>query len=250
MLDKPILVGKHLCAIKEGQGGKVKIRSISLAESIKSKLETIGFTLTRWIQDSPRVPSHDPRTEMRLKELEHCHNTLSKILAIDFPALMKSQDESADESAKMSLRVTKEGLFFAGQYFDAFQVVKEILLSAQQSIIIIDRYINDDILKLLTSKPPQVEVNIITKSTSPALIAEVTAFNKQYGKPGKLSIRTSDVFHDRFVIVDDRDFYHFGASIKDLGHRSFMFSRIEEPEVVEGLRKKWIQEWQNAMVAI
>ncbi len=163
---------------------------------------------------------------------------------------MKSQDKSRKNSAKKSLQTTKEGVFFAGQYFDALQIVKQILLNAQQSIIIIDRYINDDVLKLLTSKLPEVEVNIITKSIPPTLNTEATAFNKQYGKPGRLSIRTSDAFHDRFVIVDDRDFYHFGASIRDLGHRGFMFSRIEEPEVIDGLRKKWIQEWQKATITI
>ncbi|MDE3034392.1 MAG: hypothetical protein KGJ14_00345, partial [Nitrospirota bacterium] len=73
------------------------------------------------------------------------------------------------------------------------------------------------------------------------------AFNKPYGM---LSVRTSDVFHDRFVIIDDRDFYHFGASIKDLGRRGFMFSRIEETLVVDELRKQWTNEWKKAKVEI
>ena len=228
----------------------MEIRNVSMTEVIKYKLKTIAQILTRWIENPPRVLSHDPRTELRFKELEYCHDTLLKVINVDFPALMKSQDKSRKNSAKKSLQTTKEGVFFAGQYFDALQIVKQILLNAQQSIIIIDRYINDDVLKLLISKLLKVEVNIITKSIPPTLNTEATAFNKQYGKPGRLSIRTSDSFHDRFVIIDDRDFYHFGASIKDLGHRGFMFSRIEEPEVIDGLRKKWIQEWQKATITI
>jgi hypothetical protein len=228
----------------------VEIRNRSITEVIKNKLETIAYTLTRWIADPPRVLSPDPRTDMRFKELQYCLDTLFKVINVDFPALMKSKDRSRKKSAKKSMQVTKEGMFFAGQYFDALQLVNEILQNAQQSITIIDRYINEDVLNLLTSKRPEVEANILTKYASPALTTAANAFNKQYGKPGKLCIRISDAFHDRFVIVDDRDFYHFGASIKDLGHRSFMFSRIEEPEVVDGLRKKWAQDWQKATIAI
>lgn len=169
--------------------------------------------------------------ELLLKDLEYCLDILSNIPTVDVP----------------SMKVTHEGVFFAGQYFDALKLVSEILSHAQQSIVIIDGYINEDVLNLLTRKDPEVEVNILTKDVCPALKTAATVFNKQYGK---LSIRTSKAFHDRFIIVDDRDFYHFGASIKDLGNRGFMFSRIEEPEVINSLRTKWSQEWAGATVAV
>jgi len=146
-----------------------------------------------------------------------------------------------------SMKVTREGVFFAGQYFDALQRVREILADAQQSITIIDGYINQDVLNLLTAKSQAVEVNILTKSVPPALSTAASAFNKQYGK---LSIRISQTFHDRFVIVDDQNFYHFGASIKDLGHRGFMFSLIEEPEITKLLRERLVQEWARAQVGV
>lgn len=169
--------------------------------------------------------------DLLLKDIEYCLDILSSITTVDVP----------------SMKVTREGGFFAGQYFDALRHVTEILSHAQRSIVIIDGYINEDVLKLLTPKGPEVEVNILTKDVSPALSTAATAFNKQYGK---LSIRTSQAFHDRFVIVDARDFYHFGASIKDLGHRGFMFSRLEEPEVIDALRTKWAEEWAKATVAV
>lgn len=146
-----------------------------------------------------------------------------------------------------SMKVTREGVFFEGQYFDVLQFVTEILSQAQQSITIIDNYLNEDVLNLLTSKKPDVEVRILTKDVPPALKTAANAFKKQYGK---LSIRISTAFHDRFVIVDDHNFYHFGASLKDLGHRGFMLSRIEEPEVINALRTKWAQEWANATIAV
>lgn len=146
-----------------------------------------------------------------------------------------------------SMKVSQEGVFFAGQYFDALLRLTEILSQAQQSIVIIDGYINEDVLRLVSSKLPAVEVKILTKAVSPPVATAAAAFNKQYGK---LSIGTSEAFHDRFVIVDDREFYHFGASIKDLGHRGFMFSRIEEPDVITALWAKFLQEWASATVVV
>jgi len=149
-----------------------------------------------------------------------------------------------------SVEVIREGVFFEGQYFDALQLVKKILSDAQRSIIIIDGYVNGDVLNLLTSKETAVEVNILTKTVPHSLKTEATAFNKQHGKYGKLSIRTSDAFHDRFLFIDDKDFYHFGASLKDLGHRGFMFSRIEEPKVIEEVRREFAQEWAKSPVEV
>lgn len=146
-----------------------------------------------------------------------------------------------------SMKLTREGVFFAGQYFDALQRVREILSNANQSIAIIDAYINEDVLNLVTSKHPGVEVKILTKAVSPALRTAADAFNRQYGG---LSIRISEAFHDRFVVIDYRDFYHFGASIKDLGNRGFMFSRIEEPDVINALSTKWAQVWRQAEVVV
>lgn len=82
-----------------------------------------------------------------------------------------------------------------------------------------------------------VEVNILTKNVTPKLKATALAFNQQYGK---LSIQKSNAFHDRYIIIDKSDFYHFGTSIdKHLGNRGFMFSRIEEPEIITNLLQKF-----------
>lgn len=146
-----------------------------------------------------------------------------------------------------SMTISREGVFFAGQYFDALQKVTGIIEDANARIDIIDAYVNPDVLSLLTRKKPSVAVNILTKSVDPALKTASTAFNKQYGK---LQIRTSDAFHDRFIIIDSKDFYHFGASIKDVGKRGFMFSRIEEEDVIKAIGKKLGEEWNGATVII
>jgi len=169
--------------------------------------------------------------EALLRDVNYCIDVLSSVSMVNLPSMM----------------VTREGVFFAGQYFDALQRVREILSNAKQSIVIIDGYINEDVLNLVTSKNTAVEVKILTKSVSPALKTAADAFNRQYGN---LSIRTSQAFHDRFLIVDSRDFYHFGASIKDLGNRGFMFSRIEEQVAINALASHWDQEWNRANVVV
>jgi len=146
-----------------------------------------------------------------------------------------------------SMKVTKEGIFFAGQYFDAIRTASEIFSLAQKSIVIIDGYINEVTLSLLTNKREDVQVRILTKSVPDFLKTFASSFNKQHGG---LSIRTSEAFHDRFIIIDDEDCYHFGASIKDLGHRGFMFSRIEEPTVVEMLKRQFEEEWAKAKAEV
>ena len=145
------------------------------------------------------------------------------------------------------MKVTREGVFFAGQYFDALLRVRDILAHAKKRIVIIDGYVNEDVLNLVSGKDKAVEVNILTKNVSAALNTAANAFNKQYGN---LSVRTSSTFHDRFVIIDDSDFYHFGASIKDLGNRGFMFSLIEESFVMDALRHQFNQEWAKATVVV
>ncbi|NOX64340.1 MAG: hypothetical protein GXO85_00750, partial [Chlorobi bacterium] len=121
--------------------------------------------------------------------------------------------------------------------------VQNILTNSKNSIIIIDGYINEDVLSLLSTKEKLVSVNILTKNISSSLSTSANAFNKQYGN---LSIKTSSAFHDRFLIIDDSEFYHFGASIKDLGNRGFMFSLIEEKFVIDALREQYLKEWSKA----
>ena len=141
------------------------------------------------------------------------------------------------------IAISEEGIFFAGQHFDAILKAKEILSRAKKRVVVIDGYIDTKVLDLLSAKKDQVVAWILTKGLRPDVKAAAEAFNKQYGK---LIIKTSDAFHDRFIIIDDSKFYHFGASIKDLGKRGFMFSCIEEMQIISDLTKMLGIEWANA----
>lgn len=140
-------------------------------------------------------------------------------------------------------KVTREGVFFEGQYFDAMRRVQGIIGSAKRTIVIIDNYISADVLDLVSSKPARATVQILSRDIPASVRPAAQAFNRQHGG---LSIRETEAFHDRFIIVDDADFYHFGASIKDAGKRGFMFSKVEEPEVIAAIRKKVAEEWAKA----
>jgi hypothetical protein len=144
-----------------------------------------------------------------------------------------------------SMKVTKEGVFFSGQYFDALRQVADIVASAKNSIVLIDGYIGAETLDVLAGKARGVNVQILTKNVPSQVKVLVEAFLKQYGN---IEMRASEAFHDRFLIIDDNEFYHFGASIKDLGKRGFMFSAIEEPDVTSGIRVKFLHEWSAATI--
>jgi hypothetical protein len=146
-----------------------------------------------------------------------------------------------------NLTLTREGVFFARQQFDALQFIAGLLKSGKTKIEIVDNYLGEPLLQLLAGKAANVQVAILTADVTPTVLALARAFNKQHGG---LSIRTTKAFHDRFLVIDARDYYHFGASLKDLGNRGFMFSRIEEPTVVQALRNQIDSEWSRANVVV
>ena len=121
--------------------------------------------------------------------------------------------------------------------------VQSIIATVKNELVIIDGYVSVTVLDLVSGKPEAVPVRILTNGVTDSVIAAAKTFNAQYGG---LSIRISPNFHDRFIIVDDSDFFHLGASIKDAGKRTFMFSRIEDRAVIEALRAKLTAEWEAA----
>jgi hypothetical protein len=127
----------------------------------------------------------------------------------------------------------KQGIFFEGQIFDAYNFVAEIIRTARTSIIIIDNYVDDTVLTHLTKRNDGVDVTIFTKTISKQLALDLKKFNSQYPP---IDIREFKNSHDRFMIIDNKTVYHFGASLKDLGKKWFAFSKMDF-EAVEMLTK-------------
>lgn len=118
----------------------------------------------------------------------------------------------------------KQGIFFDGQIFDAYQFLSDLIRTAQRSITIIDNYVDDTVLTHLTKRNKDVQVTIFTKTISKQLALDVKKFNRQYPKIELKQFKSS---HDRFMIIDDKTVYHFGASLKDLGKKWFAFSKMD-----------------------
>ncbi len=117
-----------------------------------------------------------------------------------------------------------EGIFFDGQIFDAYLFVSDIIKSATTSIVLIDNYVDESVLVLLSKRNPNVETTIYTASIPAQLKLDLKKFNAQYQK---IEVRTFTKSHDRFLIIDSKTVYHIGASLKDLGKKWFAFSKIE-----------------------
>ena len=134
--------------------------------------------------------------------------------------------------------------FSEGKYFDAFTSIKECVKEAKFSIILIDNYVNVDTLEFFKSKEPSIQLKILTskKSIKDDFLRAVKLYNKQYEN---LVLGISENYHDRFLIVDNSRFYHIGASIKDAGNKTFMFSQIEGAELKALVKSNLDKEWRE-----
>ncbi len=128
----------------------------------------------------------------------------------------------------------EKGVFFEGQIFDAHVVVSNIIRKAEKEIVLIDNYVDESVLLLLTKRRAGVRATIYTKTITPPLKLDLQKHNRQY--PG-IEIKTITNAHDRFLIIDGKDLYHIGASLKDLGKKWFAFSRLNDllPEILKRL---------------
>ncbi len=123
-----------------------------------------------------------------------------------------------------SKELPKQGIFFNGQVFDAHVFVSDLVKSAELSIILIDNYVDEKVLTLLSKKNQGVEVYIYSKNITNKLRQDAEKFNNQYQN---LIIKQFNESHDRFLIIDNKGLYHIGASLKDLGKKWFAFSKLE-----------------------
>ncbi|MGJ0357258.1 ORF6N domain-containing protein [Aliarcobacter cryaerophilus] len=118
----------------------------------------------------------------------------------------------------------KQHIFYDGQIFDAYLFVSDIIKSAKSSIKLIDNYIDESTLVLFTKRDTKVDMKIYTKTISKQLKLDLEKHNAQYPK---IDIEIFDLSHDRFLIIDEKDIYHFGASLKDLGKKWFAVSKMD-----------------------
>lgn len=146
----------------------------------------------------------------------------------------KKFNEVFDELQKDKEIKFKQKVFFDGQIYDAYSLIVDIIKTAKEKILIIDNYIDESILKILSKKNRNVEVVILTLPNSNINKLDITKFNKQYPI---LKVGRTNRFHDRFIIIDHKDLYHLGASIKDLGKKCFAISKMEDTQYIQKINQ-------------
>ena len=130
----------------------------------------------------------------------------------------------------------KSKLFFNGEIYDAYSLLIDIINSANKEIIIIDNYVDKTTLDILTKKKVNVTILLITdKNKSKITKTDIDKFNSEYKG---LNIKYTDIFHDRFIIIDKKELYHLGASLKDLGKKVFGINKIEDNIILNDLIKQ------------
>ena len=132
---------------------------------------------------------------------------------------------------------THQKIFFDGQIYDAFSLLIELIQKAKQEIILIDGYVDVSTLNILAKKQSGVAVTIYTFTKTKLTAQDVAAFNAQYPK---LEVKHTNIFHDRFLILDGKTVYHIGASLKDAGKKCFAVSLLKDagPELMKKLEKE------------
>jgi hypothetical protein len=129
-----------------------------------------------------------------------------------------------------------KGVFYEGQIFDAYAFVADLIKKASLDIVLVDNYPDETVLTLLSKRREKVSATIYTREISKALKLDLEKHNAQYPP---IEIKLFHQSHDRFLILDQEEIYHFGASLKDLGKKWFAFSKmnIEALEVINKLKK-------------
>lgn len=157
-------------------------------------------------------------SDIELKQLEYQKSTDEK-----FDKVFKYIENHAEAEQK---------IFFDGQIYDAFSLITSIIRKAQKEIILIDGYVDTDTLNILAKKNTGVDVKIYTYASAQLTNRDAANFNAQYPT---LTVKKTQVFHDRFIILDGKSAYHIGASVKDAGKKCFGISLINDPGLVADL---------------
>ncbi len=159
------------------------------------------------------------------QRIDKIEQTLSKQVdkLIIHDNMLVEHNKKIDFFIKTSLPPV-EGVFYDGQLFDAYKFVADLIRTATKSLILIDNYIDDTVLTLFTKRIPGVSVTIYTAQISKQLSLDLQRHNSQY-EP--IDIRQFNQSHDRFLIIDGKELYHIGASLKDLGKKWFAFSKMQ-----------------------
>ena len=138
---------------------------------------------------------------------------------------MSHAEEKIDFFVRTSLPPV-EGIFYEGQIFEAYKFATDLIRSARTSILLIDNYVDESVLLMLSKRNEGVRVGIYTNRISGQFRLDLERHNSQYPP---VEVHVYKKSHDRFLIIDGTEVYHIGASLKDLGRKMFAFSKLDIP---------------------
>ena len=215
------VVKESLTTAVDGKRYRVKYYNLDVIISVGYRVKSIrGTQFRQWANKvlkeyllkgysvNQRLSNLEDR--MNSKFLEH-EQHLSRI------------DSKIDFFVRTSLPPV-EGVFYDGQIFDAYKFATDLIRSAKKSILLIDNYVDESVLLMLSKRNAGVKADIYTQTVSRQLQLDLQKHNGQYPPIG---VHTYKKCHDRFLIIDGTDVWHIGASLKDLGKKMFAFSRLD-----------------------
>lgn len=211
-LDEDSVSSKMELTASDGKVYKTKVYNLDAILSVGYRVNSKNATLfRRWANSVLKeYLLKGYSVNRRLTELE-------KTVAL--------HSEKIDFFVRTSLPPV-EGIFYNGQIFDAYKFATDLIKTARKSLLLIDNYVDESVLLMLSKRSAGVSAIIYTQRITPQLQLDLDRHNDQYPP---IDIRTYRNSHDRFLIIDDTDIYHIGASLKDLGKKMFAFSKLEIP---------------------
>jgi hypothetical protein len=225
-------IGKHIKnALNEELNGSSVVANFATTASDGKVYRIEHFNLEMVISIGYRVKSNRG-TQFRIWANQVLKDYLLKGYAVnnrmnrleDQFETLKDKVQQIDFQIHSKL-IPTQGIFFEGQVFDAYEFTSRIIRSAKKNIVLIDNYIDESTLLHLTKKDKHVAVTLLSKSKSSQLDLDLKKANEQYGN---FEWKAFDKSHDRFLIIDQNEVYHLGASLKDLGKKWFAFSKLDK----------------------
>ena len=201
------------CSILEHMGNDGKQKYVTKYYNLDAIL-SVGYRVNsknatlfrRWANKNYRLEQMDTRLQKHERQIEYLTDKVDFFVRTSLPPV--------------------EGIFYDGQLFDAYKFATDLIRSAKVSLLLIDNYVDESVLLMLSKRNAGVKADIYTQAVSHQLQLDVQKHNSQYPP---ISVHTYKKCHDRFLIIDGTDVYHIGASLKDLGKKMFAFSKLEIP---------------------
>ena len=218
-LKQEAVVKESLTTAADGKNYRVKYYNLDVIISVGYRVKSIrGTQFRQWANKVLKeYLLKGYSVNRRLTELEHT---------------VAEHSRKIDFFIRTSLPPV-EGIFYDGQIFDAYKFATDLIRSARKSLLLIDNYVDESVLLMLSKRNTGVEADIYTQAVSRQLQLDLQKHNSQYPPIG---LHTYKKCHDRFLIIDGTEVWHIGASLKDLGKKMFAFSRLEIPvRAVTGL---------------